>query len=117
MAADDDPDPIDQPDGSDDKQTDHERDRRLLLEMLMYAWDRARSPGVWERLTEGLAGIGVRVERPDGEPFDPLRHEVGAIQITADDGLVDTIAETEVVGFTDRGVVLREPVVVVYRRS
>lgn len=92
-------------------------ERRQLIELLMYAWDRARSPGVWERLTEGLAAVGVTVLRPDGEPFDPNAHEVGGVEPTADDALVDTVAETEVAGFADRGTVIREPVVVVYRRQ
>lgn len=96
-----------------------ERDpeRRQLIELLMYAWDRARSPGVWERLTEGLAAVGVTVLRPDGEPFDPNAHEVGGVEPTDDDALIDTVAETEVAGFADRGTVIREPVVVVYRRQ
>ncbi|MEJ7648044.1 MAG: nucleotide exchange factor GrpE [Nakamurella sp.] len=96
---------------------DDAAERRALLELLIYAWDRARSPGVWERLTTGLAAIGVSVERPDGAAFDPALHEVGGVQSTDDPALVDTVAETEVVGFTDRGTVLREPIVVVYRRG
>lgn len=96
---------------------DDATERRALLELLIYAWDRARSPGVWERLTTGLAAVGVSVERPDGAPFDPARHEVGGVQTTEDAALVDTVAETELVGFTDRGTVIREPIVVVYRRS
>lgn len=98
-------------------QVDDAAERRALLELLIYAWDRARSPGVWERLTAGLAAVGVSVERPDGAPFDPARHEVGGVQTTEDAALVDTVAETEVVGFTDRGTVIREPIVVVYRRT
>ncbi|WP_212754550.1 hypothetical protein [Nakamurella aerolata] len=94
-----------------------ESERRQLIELLIYAWDRARSPGVWERLTEGLASVGVSVERPDGQRFDPTRHEVGGVEVTDDDSKVDLIAETELAGFTDRGVVLRDPVVVVYRRE
>lgn len=96
---------------------DGDPERRQLIELLMYAWDRARSPGVWERLTDGLAAVGVTVLRPDGEPFDPNAHEVGGIELTDDDALVDTVAETELAGFADRGVVIREPVVVVYRRA
>lgn len=96
---------------------DGDPERRQLIELLMYAWDRARSPGVWERLTDGLAAVGVTVLRPDGEPFDPNVHEVGGIELTDDDALVDTVAETELAGFADRGVVIREPVVVVYRRA
>jgi hypothetical protein len=92
-----------------------ESERRQLIELLIYAWDRARSPGVWERLAAGLADIGVQVLRPDGEPFDPNAHEVGGTENTDDPAKIDTVAETEVAGFADRGVVIREPVVVVYR--
>jgi hypothetical protein len=92
-------------------------DRRALLDLLIYAWDRAKSPGVQERLTAGLEPMGITVLRPDGEPFDPTRHEAGGVEPTTDDALVGTIAETELVGFADRGIVVREPVVVVYRRG
>lgn len=92
-------------------------ERRQLIDLLIYAWDRARSPGVWERLEAGLAEVGVQVLRPDGEPFDPNAHEVGGTEPTDDESKVDTVAETEVVGFADRGMVIREPVVVVYRRD
>ncbi|QNK82337.1 nucleotide exchange factor GrpE [Nakamurella sp. PAMC28650] len=90
-------------------------ERRLLLDLLIYAWDRARSAGVWERLSVGLAGVGVEVVRPDGEVFDPIAHEAGGVEPTSDPLLHNTVAETESVGFLDRGRVIREPVVVVYR--
>ena len=92
-------------------------DRAALIDLVIYAFDRARSPGVHERLTEGLAAVGVEVVRPDGLPYDPSSHEVGGVENTEDPALVDTIAETEMVGFTDSGTVLREPVVVVYRQG
>lgn len=90
-------------------------ERRQLVQMCLYALDRARSPGVVERLEQGLAGIGVAALRPDGEKFDPAHHEAGGTVPTdnaAEDGLV---AETEVVGFTDRGRLLRAPIVIVYK--
>lgn len=96
---------------------DPDAERRQLIDLLIYAWDRAKSPGVWERLTEGLGAVGVSILRPDGESFDPARHEVGGVEPTEDDDLVDRIAETELVGFADRGQVIREPVVVVYRKA
>lgn len=92
-------------------------ERRQLIDLLIYAWDRARSPGVWERLAAGLADVGVQVLRPDGEPFDPNAHEVGGTEHSDDPAKMDTVAETEVVGFADRGTVIREPIVVVYRRG
>ncbi len=90
-------------------------ERRQLIDLLIYAWDRARSAGVWERLTVGLAQVGVEVIRPDGESFDPNSHEVGGVEPTSDPLLHNTVAETESVGFRDRGRLIREPVVVVYR--
>ena len=76
-----------------------------------------RAPGVWERLAAGLEPLGITVLRPDGERFDPAIHEAGGVEPTDDDALVGTIAETELVGFADRGRLVREPVVVVYRRG
>ena len=98
-----------------DQEPDLAAERRLLIDLLIYAWDRARSPGVWERLSAGLEQVGVEVIRPDGEPFDPASHEVGGVEPTTDPARHNTVAETEAVGFRDRGRLVREPVVVVYR--
>ncbi|TQM82049.1 GrpE protein [Saccharothrix saharensis] len=89
-------------------------ERRALVQLCLYALDRARSAGVVERLEEGLAAIGVTALRPDGERFDPSRHEAGGTLPTPDASLDGVVAETEVVGFADRGRTLRAPVVTVY---
>lgn len=89
-------------------------ERRALIGMCLYALDRARSAGVVARLEEGLAEVGVRAVRPDGERFDPAVHEAGGTAPTDDPALVGLIAETEVPGFTDRGRSLRAPIVIVY---
>ncbi|WP_425471115.1 nucleotide exchange factor GrpE [Saccharothrix variisporea] len=89
-------------------------ERRALVQLCLYALDRARSSGVVERIEEGLAGIGVTAVRPDGERFDPSRHEAGGTVPTDDATLDGVVAETEVVGFTDRGRTLRAPIVTVY---
>ena len=89
-------------------------ERKALIRMCLYALDRARSSGVVERLEAGLAEVGVRAVRPDGEPFDPAVHEAGGTEPTDDPTLVGRIAETEVPGFTDRGQPLRAPIVIVY---
>jgi molecular chaperone GrpE len=89
-------------------------ERRALVQLCLYALDRARSAGVVERLEEGLAAIGVTAVRPDGERFDPSRHEAGGTVPTADASLDGVVPETEVVGFADRGRTLRAPVVTVY---
>ncbi|MGJ7907723.1 nucleotide exchange factor GrpE [Actinopolyspora sp. H202] len=90
-------------------------EREKLIELCMYAFDRTRSTGITERLTEGMSTVGVTALRPDGERFDPTRHEAGGTIATGDHSLDGVIAETEVVGFADRGRMLRAPVVVVYR--
>jgi molecular chaperone GrpE len=89
-------------------------ERRALVRLCLYALDRARSAGVVERIEEGLADIGVRAVRPDGDRFDPSRHEAGGTVPTDDPTLDGVVAETEVVGFTDRERPLRPPVVTVY---
>lgn len=91
-------------------------DRQALIQLCLYAMDRARSDGVAERLEKGLAAIGVHALRPDGARFDPARHEAGGAVRTDDPGLEGTVAETEVPGFTDHERLLRAPVVTVYTR-
>jgi hypothetical protein len=90
-------------------------DRRTLVQLCLYALDRARSDGVAERIERGLVGVGVVALRPDGERFDPARHEAGGTVPTDDPAMAGVIAETEVAGFADHGRVLRVPVVTVYQ--
>jgi hypothetical protein len=92
-------------------------ERKSLVALCLYALDRARSAGVAERLEEGLAGVGVTALRPDGIRFDPAFHEAGGTVATADETLDGVVAETEVVGFADRGEVLRAPIVTVYSKA
>ena len=99
---------------------DYERalaDRQALIQMCLYALDRARSGGVVERLEEGLAAIGVQALRPDGERFDPARHEAGGAVPTEDPALDGIVAETEVTGFADHDRLLRAPIVTVYAKK
>lgn len=92
-------------------------ERRALVQLCLYALDRARSAGVAERIEEGLAGVGVAAVRPDGIRFDPAFHEAGGTVSTTDETLDGLVAETEVVGFSDRGEVLRAPIVTVYSKG
>lgn len=91
-------------------------DRQALIQLCLYALDRARSGGVVERLEHGLAGIGVSALRPDGERFDPARHEAGGAVTTDDPALDGVVAETEVTGFADHERLLRAPIVTVYAK-
>ena len=92
-------------------------DRQALIQMCLYALDRARSGGVVERLEEGLAAIGVQALRPDGQRFDPARHEAGGAIPTEDPALEGLVAETEVTGFADHDRLLRAPIVTVYAKK
>jgi hypothetical protein len=90
-------------------------ERKTLVEVCLYALDRARSSGVAQRIEHELARVGVVAVRPDGEPFDPAHHEAAGTVPTADAALDGRVAETEEVGFTDHGRSLRAPVVTVYQ--
>lgn len=92
-------------------------ERKSLVQLCLYALDRARSAGVAERIEEGLAGIGVDALRPEGDRFDPTYHEAGGTVATEDESLDGLVAETEVVGFSDRGELLRPPIVTVYSKG
>jgi hypothetical protein len=92
-------------------------ERKSLVQLCLYALDRAKSAGVAERLEEGLAGVGVAAIRPEGVRFDPAHHEAGGTVATTDETLDGVVAETEVVGFADRGEVLRVPIVTVYSKG
>jgi hypothetical protein len=89
-------------------------DRRALIELCLYARDRVSSAAA-DRIDAGLAELGVQTVRPDGETFDPARHEAASAVPTTDPARHDTVAETELPGYTDRGTVIRVPVVAVYR--
>lgn len=89
-------------------------ERRALVRLCLYALDRARSSGVAERIEAALAEVGVVAVRPEGQRFDPALHEAGGTVPTDDPALAGLVAETEVVGFLDRGRPLRAPVVTVY---
>ncbi|MDT7724147.1 MAG: molecular chaperone GrpE [Actinomycetota bacterium] len=91
-------------------------ERQALIQLCLYAMDRAKSSGVVERLEQGLAGIGVRALRPDGERFDPAVHEAGSAMPTDSAAQDGTVAETEVAGFADRERLLRVPIVTVYTK-
>jgi len=92
-------------------------ERRALIELCLYARDRVNSVAAADRIDAGLAALGITTLRPDGAPFDPGQHEAAASVPTDDPARHGTVAETEVPGYADRGVVVRPPVVSVYRRE
>lgn len=92
-------------------------ERAKLIETSIYVRDRATSKALADRIGWALQEIGVNTVAPTGAPFDPAHHEAGGAATTSDGGKVGTIAAVEVPGYVDRGVVLRAPVVTVYREG
>jgi hypothetical protein len=92
-------------------------DRKQLVDTLIYVRDRATSTALTDRIARDLQAIGVTEIRPNGEKFDPSRHEAGGSTDTTDPQQDGRIAAVETPGYLDRGRVLRLPVVTVYRRN
>ncbi|WP_163506182.1 nucleotide exchange factor GrpE [Fodinicola acaciae] len=92
-------------------------DRKQLVDTLIYVRDRATSTALTDRIARDLQSIGVTEIRPNGEKFDPSRHEAGGSTDTTDPQQDGWIAGVETPGYLDRGRVLRLPVVTVYRRN
>jgi hypothetical protein len=92
-------------------------DRASLVSTCIYLRDRVTSTALAGRLDDALAAVGVCPVDPTGERFDPTHHEAGGALATTDDTLVGTIAAVEAPGYSDRGVLLRPPVVTVYQRA
>lgn len=93
------------------------RERAALIKLCLYARDRLASEAAAERIDAGLAEVGVVAVRPDGEPFDPARHEAAASVPTDDPELHGTIADTESPGYVDDGALVRPAVVAVYQKD
>lgn len=93
------------------------RERAALIALCLYARDRLGSEAAADRVDAGLAEVGVLAVRPDGEPFDPARHEAATSVPTDDPELHGMIADTELPGYVDHGTVVRPPVVAVYRKD
>ncbi|WP_211247665.1 nucleotide exchange factor GrpE [Cryptosporangium arvum] len=91
------------------------RDRKTLVETAIYVRDRATSKAIADRLAWALNEVGVVEDRPAGEAFDTARHEAGGTTPTTDPALSGTIAAVEISGYTDRGQIVRAPVVTVYQ--
>ncbi|MEU6249011.1 nucleotide exchange factor GrpE [Glycomyces sp. NPDC047010] len=90
-------------------------DRTVLVEACVWMRDRATSPALAQHLDGAFAKVGVAQVDATGQRFDPAVHEAGstvAARGPADEGI---IARTEQVGYTDRGRILRHPIVTVYR--
>jgi len=92
-------------------------ERAALIALCLYARDRVSSKAAADRIDTGLAEIGITTVRPDGEAFDPALHEAAASLPTDDPHLHNTVAETELPGYSDHGEAVRPPIVSVYQRN
>jgi hypothetical protein len=90
-------------------------DRNALVEACIWMRDRATSPALAQHLDGAFSRVGVAPVDATGQRFDPSVHEAGGVVAAgspAEDGI---IARTEQIGYTDRGRLLRHPIVTVYR--
>ncbi|MFC4334303.1 nucleotide exchange factor GrpE [Salininema proteolyticum] len=91
-------------------------DRDTVVSSLLWIRERAQNPSTLQHIDRTLAGVGVTALDPTGQRFDPGRHEAGSVvpaRHENDDGLIVAL---ESPGFTDRGRLLRHPVVTVARK-
>lgn len=95
--------------------TDVRAERKALVQACIYVRDRATSKAIADRIGWTLHEVGVATTAAASGPFDPARHEAGGAVPTDDPRLDGTIAAVEAPGYVDHGVVLRPPVVTVYR--
>ncbi|MFG3342079.1 nucleotide exchange factor GrpE [Glycomyces sp. NPDC048151] len=90
-------------------------DRTALVDACIWMRDRATSPALAQHLDGVFGRVGVAQVDATGQRFDPAVHEAGstiAAGSPAEDGI---IARTEQIGYTDRGRIVRHPIVTVYR--
>lgn len=94
------------------------RERAMLIDGLVdldQTWgDRFES--LREKIRRTLAQVGVDAIIPAaGEPFDAAEHESVGAESTTAEHLHETIVSADAAGYVDRGIVVRQPQVVVYR--
>jgi molecular chaperone GrpE len=92
-----------------------DRDRSILVDVCIDVSDTVPTVSHREQLLDALERAGVKaVDVPHGEPFDPKRHRAAGRVPTTEPARASTVAETERLGFVDRGRRLRPPHVLVY---
>ena len=91
-------------------------DRDVLVAACMRACDGLASGALRDDVVRALAAAGVSaVDVPSHTRFDPTQHRAADTLGTEHAQLAGLVAETERLGFVDRGRRLRWPEVVVYR--
>ncbi|HIW64545.1 MAG TPA: nucleotide exchange factor GrpE [Candidatus Stackebrandtia excrementipullorum] len=92
-------------------------ERHTLVTTCIYVRDRSTSQALSDRLGSALTEVGVATIAPVGERFDPTRHEAGGTTPTSDPAQDGVIAVVETLGYNDRTVMLRNPIVTVYQNA
>jgi hypothetical protein len=92
-------------------------ERARLVEACAELADRLRDhqPGLFTVLSRDLKAVGITMQVPDGEYFSADRHNPVGIEKTSDPDDNMRVAATTRLGYTDHGVTVRVPDVIVYR--
>jgi molecular chaperone GrpE len=94
------------------------QDRAVLVAACIEVFDSLGSNALRQQLLGALAAAGVTaVDVPAHTRFDPSHHKAIDMRATDEEALAGLVAETERVGFVDRGRRLRWPEVLVYQFS
>ena len=106
--------PAPQPAAAPDDQAVHDRD--VLVKACIDVFDAIGSNALRQQLLAALATAGVTaVDVASNTQFDPSHHKAIDILATDDQALGGLVAETERMGFLDRGRRVRWPEVLVYQ--
>lgn len=97
---------------------DGDRDRDLLVDACIAAFDATESRSTRQQLLHALSQAGVDlVDVPPNARFDPDEHRAADTRMTDRRSFDGLVAETERAGFVDRGRRVRWPEVIVYKFS
>jgi molecular chaperone GrpE len=92
------------------------QDRSVLVAACIDVFDAIGSNALRQQLLGALAAAGVTaVDVPANTRFDPSHHKAIDLLATDEEALGGLVAETERMGFVDRGRRLRWPEVLVYQ--
>jgi hypothetical protein len=92
-----------------------ERDR--LVAACIETLDIATTDAIREVVGRALRDVRVEPVFADGETFDGNRHNAVDVAPTSEELMHNRVSETERPGYTDHGVLIRPPDVVVYRKD
>ena len=92
-------------------------ERERLVNACIETLDIATTDAIREVLSRALKDVNVVPVYADGETFDGNRHNAVDVTPTGEELMHNRISETERPGYTDHGILIRPPDVVVYRKD